>query len=540
MTKLNAIEFSKAYFLPGERVTWDIVLDTNANALDMQVVISHGQQSLATWQETKSIPDDKRISFAWSPPSDVPMGYGLDIYARPDPGNEWELLVSAGFDVLDHWTQTPRYGFLTDFDPDRENTSDAIQTLNRFHINGLQFYDWMYKHEDYLTDEDPYVDPIGRELSLKTVVALIEEAHKYRMAAMPYTAIYAATYPFYQDHPSWALYDKDQIPHELGDNLLIVMDSRPDSGFGKHLLAEFKGILDHTAFDGIHLDQYGYPKRAFDIDGESILVEDEFVEMIDATKDLVSAHDPQGTVIFNAVNNWPVNKVADAGQDLIYIEVWEPHDYFIDLHNLIRQAQRLNPNKPVVLAAYNDPNHLQNVILSDALIFASGGSHIELGENGNMLQDPYFPDYGTMPDFLYEQMVRMYDFYVRYQEFTGPRTADASNDYSLSLVEGDDTLTVEPVFRRGEGFITCSLVNFTEIPLLFWKGSAENPPREISELQIQINDIDQQINAVWLATPDTASLAATALEFVQNDKSLTITVPHLSYWGMIVIEVTDA
>ncbi|MDY6873286.1 MAG: glycoside hydrolase family 66 protein [Chloroflexota bacterium] len=537
MTKLEAIEFTKAYFIPGERAAWDIVFDTNSDALEIQVVISHGQQILDTWQDTKPVPADGRISFGWSPPQDAPVGYGLDMYTRPDPEQEWDLLVSAGFDVLDHWTQTPRYGFLTDFEPDRENNSDALKTLNRFHINGLQFYDWMYKHEEYLTDQDPYIDPIGRELSMKTVRALIREAHHYRMAAMPYTAIYAATYPFFQEHPSWALYDTNQIPHELGDNLLIIMDSRPDSEFGKHLLAEFNDILANTAFDGIHLDQYGYPKRAFDLNGESINVEDEFVEMIDATKALVRAYDPEDTVIFNAVNNWPVNKVADADQDLIYIEVWEPHDYFSDLHQLIQQAQRLNSDKPVVLAAYNDPNNLQNVILSDALIFASGGSHIELGENGNMLQDPYFPNFGTMPDVLFEQMVRMYDFYVRYQDFIGPRTVDASGNYQVSIAERDGAFSIEPILRNGDGFITCSLVNFTDIPQLFWKGSAESPPREIFDLQIKVDGIEKEVLGVWLSSPDSPSLAGKSLAFVQNDTSLTITVPQLSYWGMIVFEV---
>ena len=533
------IEFSKSFFIPGEPVTWNVLVETNLKAVEVKVVISHGGQSLAAWEETKTVPEDRRLSFQWPAPADAPMGYGLDIYARPDPQQDWELWVSAGFDVLEHWTQTPRYGFLTDFSPERESPSTAIQALNRFHINGLQFYDWMYKHEDYLTDSEPYLDPLGRELSLKTVNNLIAAAHQYRMAAMPYTAVYAATTPFFQAHPDWALYDFNGTPHQLGENFLIIMDSTPETDFGQHLLAEFNDILDNTEFDGIHLDQYGYPKQAYDINGEKVNVEDEFVRMIDATKALVSEQDPKGTVIFNAVNNWPVNKVALADQDLIYIEVWEPHDYFIDLHRLVRQAQKLDPTKPVVLAAYNDPRHLHNVILSDALIFASGGSHIELGEDGKMLQDPYFPNYGTMPDPLYDQMVRMYDFYVRYQDFIGPRTSDAAADVELSFpgTAGEEDFNIQPIFRKGEGFITCSLVNFTDMPLMYWKGAATAPPRELTALEIQIDGIEKEVSNVWLASPDKASLTAIPLEFTQNNLTLSLTIPDLMYWGMIVIEV---
>lgn len=444
------IVFAKSYFVPGEPVTWDAQVETDLPQVDVKVNISHGRHIMESWEETKPVADDGRLSFQWQAPPDAPVGYGLDIYIRPVPDVDWELLASAGFDVLDHWTQTPRYGFLTDFTPERKNPAAAIQTLNRYHINGLQFYDWMYKHEDYLTDSDPYKDPLGRELSIKTVSDLIEAAHQYRMAAMPYTAIYAATYPFYQEHADWTLYDRDQKPHQLGENFLIIMDASAGSEFGQHLLSEFEDVLDNTAFDGIHLDQYGYPKIAFDINGEPVNVEDNFVEMINATKELAQAKDPKNTVIFNAVNNWPVNKVALSDEDLIYIEVWEPHDYFIDLHNLIRQAQRLDPEKPVVLAAYNEPEHLHNVILSDAIIFASGGSHIELGENGNMLQDPYFPNYGTMSETLTSQMVRMYDFYVRYQDYFGPRTSDASADYGFSVTEEDGQVNIQPIFRQGE------------------------------------------------------------------------------------------
>ena len=127
----------------------------------------------------------------------------------------------------------------------------------RYHINGLQFYGWQYRHEQLLPPEDPYTDPLGRRLSLETVTRLIDAAHARNIAAMPYTAIYGATPAFYEQHPDWALFQADGVPFDFGDGFLKIMNPTPGSPWADHLLDQFAQVLDQTAFDGIHLDQYG-------------------------------------------------------------------------------------------------------------------------------------------------------------------------------------------------------------------------------------------------------------------------------------------
>lgn len=55
------------------------------------------------------------------------------------------LLADAftAIDVSSAWTRFPRYGYVWDFTPGVDAQA-KIETLCRFHINGLQFYDWQY------------------------------------------------------------------------------------------------------------------------------------------------------------------------------------------------------------------------------------------------------------------------------------------------------------------------------------------------------------------------------------------------------------
>lgn len=68
---------------------------------------------------------------------------------------------------------------------------------------------------------------------------------------------------------------------------------------------------------------------------------------------LSAREDPEGGVIFNAVNNWPMEAVAQTGQDAVYIEVWPPNDRYRDLYTLIAQARRCS-GKPVVLGGLSE------------------------------------------------------------------------------------------------------------------------------------------------------------------------------------------
>lgn len=553
--QITSIEFDKSFYRPGEPIRLSVHL---RNEIEKQTngrlitILTHLAETIDRSSQTFTlIQGEQTVNLNIPSPGDGPRGYGLDVHLENEAG---ELMASAwgAFDILDHWTQSPRYGFLSDFPPGRADAEDTITTLNHYHLNGLQFYDWMYRHEQLLTDQEPYIDLLGRRLSRETVTSLISAAHQRGMAAMAYTAVYGASLAFYREHPDWALRTAGGEPVLFGQDFMAIMDPRPGSPWSEHLLGQFNQVLEQTDFDGIHLDQYGDPKIGFDAQGNEYDLARPLAEFIDATKALVQARRQEGAVIFNAVTNWPIEAVAPASQDLVYIEVWPPYKWFDDLHRLIVEAQRLGDGKPVVLAAYLDPANIHNVLLTDAVIFSSGGGHIEIGEGHNILADPYFPAYKPIRPDLATKLLRYYDFTVRYQDVIGPRTKDATQEFNgrirlVSMETGELINTaanavrnkVWPILRQGEGFTAISLVNLLGLDSPDWNEPIESAPVTINAARIRIDNVDQVATQVWLASPDGDDLSARQLDFRQENSTLDVEIPSLIYWDLIVIEWKD-
>ena len=550
---ISEVRFDRAFYQPGQQAAVRVsVRGDHARPLPVQLAaaVTHlGKEIDRIEREVEIPPGESFFTVEFQPPAASPRGYGLDLCLTGPDGRELACAWTA-FDVLDHWTQTPRYGFLVDFAPGKEGIPEMMDTLTRFHINGLQFYDWMYRHDQFLTDQESYRDPLGRLLSRETVERLIAAAHERGIAAMPYTAIYASSDAFYREHPDWALYQASGDPFRLGENFLVYMDPRPGSAWVKHLLGEFEEILDELDFDGIHLDQYGDPKAAMDASGKSFPLDEPIAETIDLTKDLVTAHDPEGVVIFNAVNNWPIEEVAQTEQDVVYIEVWPPHIWYSDIHRLIVEAQALSGGKPVVLAAYIDPTFEHNARLLNAVIFASGGGHIELGEGAGMLADPYFPEYKAMSPDLAEAMARYYDFTVRYQDVIGPRAAEATRAYREKVaVSGASTEPrlqinkVWPLVRESEGRLAVSLVNLQDIGTPEWTEEAAGAPAPLGPTEVRLTGLEREVEAVWTASPDGEDLSPQELDFAafedQDGAGIRVEIPDLNYWRLIVLEWKD-
>ncbi len=542
------VHLDKAFYHPGEFV--HLVVEMTARTeTDVHLVatIAFLSDEVARPTETIRLLADETTTaeLAWAPPVAVPRGYGVDLRALDDAGLVLAT-ASIAFDVLERWSQAPRYGFLTDFEPDRADFDQTMRWLIKYHINGLQFYDWMYRHQQLLPPTEVFDDALSRRLSLKTVEKLIDAAHARSIAAMPYTAIYAAAVPFFQQHSDWALLDVQGHPIPFGDEFLTIMNPAAGSPWTEHLQDQFAQVLEKTAFDGIHLDQYGEPKVAYDVDGNRLDLAAVIPEFINLTKETAVEVRPDATVVFNCVDDWPIETVAQTRQDFVYIEVWPPHTSYRDLHTLIVEAQALSDGKPVVLAAYIDPARMRNVRLANAVIFASGGYHIELGEPGGMLDDPYFPEYSQMSDELALVLRRYYDFVVRYENVLALDTHDATPTYAGKvIVEGVNTDAKQaddkiwPIVRENDGTIALSLINLLGLKSPEWNGLLPADPPRQENLALRFYT-DRSPGRIWWATPDEDNLAARVLDFnTEKDERgtyVTFRVPWLTWWDLIVLE----
>lgn len=487
--------------------------------------------------------EDSPWNITWTPPAH-PTGYG--VRATLSQNGQVVATTESAFDVAASWLEQPRYGFLSEFGGQDLGSADAqFQSMNRLHLNGLQFYDWLYRHDQPVPPTDVFTDSLGRPLHIGTIEAKIELSRQYGMAPMAYVAIYAASPSFHAEHREWGLYDRSGTPIDFGDGYLYLMDPSRGSGWSAHLIGEFGKVLDRFDFEGVHIDQYGYPKIAYDVNGRTIVVGNAFRTFLDDTKAaLVQSAPTRNAVTFNSVANWPAALVAQSAYDFNYIEVWPPYTTYGDLELIIRGAWESSGGKPTVIAAYVEQPHEPTVRLLDAVIFAHGATHIELGEGNGMLVDPYFPKFQAVGSDLWEALVKYYDFIVRYKEWLyGPRAPLAANERVLM---GGEAAGPRPVpgqvhaiaYRSTTSARTVlSLINLTATDTVEWKAT-QPEPSPIQEIEVTLT-VDHDPAAVWVASPDADSLAAVQVPFATTrteDGFAVEFAADLHYWTVVVVE----
>lgn len=539
----------KAQYRPGEE-TDIVILVKNSLERDilgtLEIRISHLITPIALLNKNIKLKagNHEQVIFKWlPPPKNYLKGYGVDVRLLDHEGHVLAE-TSTAFDVAPDWTSFPRYGFLSDFPLNEQDSADRLLAMNKFHINAVQFYDWLHRHDSLLPPSEEFRDPLGRLLSLKTIQKKIALAHKYNMVAMAYTTVYGASREFYLQHKDWALYRPDGKPWTLdlqtyGD-FLYIMNPASGTEWREHLLNQFQATLEALNFDGIHIDQYGDPRFAFDKEGKLLDLAPVFASFINETKETLSRKRPGTKVVFNAVNNWPIQAIAPTNQDIVYVEVWPPYVTYQDLATIIGQGRRLSGGKKVVLAAYIPPSWEASVRLADAVIFANGGFHIEIGELNGMLADPYFPKYQRMEPRFAEIMQDYYDFLVRYGEILHDSVEDTERFPifldNLRIRDWAEPDSIWAIVKRKENLLMVNLINLLGVGCL-WR-EEQPPPRTLENIQAKLLFSESgRVTGVYLASPDFNCGRAIALKFSKSSAGIEFTIPHLQYWDLLIVEV---
>jgi dextranase len=427
---------------------------------------------------------------------------------------------STAIDVLDHWSQRPRYGFVCDFPPGR-NANEFADHLLPFHLNALQFYDWQFRHDQLVSPTAEYMDPLGRTLSKEAVSNWIVAAHERGMAAMAYAAVYAASKQFQDDHRAWALFDDQHEPHVF-EGFLGYMNPTRGSRWSMHLVDRCSQAIA-LGFDGIHLDQYGEPRVAFDDAGTEVDLPAAFADFTDTVKDQI----PSATVTLNAVKNWPTKRLAQSRQDFAYVEVWPDMPAYEDLNRVVTEARQENRGRGVAIALYIPASSPANVRLADAVITASGGSRIELGESARLLTDPYFPHHQPVDAELRLHLRAHWDLAVRYGDLLTAWTTEPSD---LAIVAPRDVLSVS---HQGHGRLAASLVNLTGVHPRKWDTKHE-PPTPLTKFEARVWTNSDVSGARWI-TPDQP--IGDRVEWMTLAGGGIVRIPKLDYWGVLVLDI---
>ncbi len=545
-----SITTDKAVYNPGEEVTFVIDNTTLPAATKVRykssnTILSEDAVTGPTWK--------------WKTPSTDYTGYIAEVYAI-DNGTE-TIYSTIGIDVSSSWKKFPRYGFLSNFSQlSDDEINSVISNLNRYHINGLQFYDWHNKHHKPLplsgTAPATTWKNIGNsDVQFNTVQKYISSAHSRNMKAMFYNLVYGAWENADADgvKKEWYIFtdnthtNKDifLIPPPFLSNIYLLDPS--NTAWQAYIENQNRIVYQYLDFDGFHMDQLGDRGARYTYDGTFLNLSQTFKPFINAIK----ADEPQKDIVMNAVSQYGQQGIAEASSDFLYTEVWSPFDSYNDLANLIKQNNMYSNNsKNTVLAAYMNYDMANNkgyfntpsVLMTNAVIFAFGGSHLELGEH--MLGKEYFPnDNLAMKDDLKVALTSYYDFLVAYQNLL--RDGGNFNDVSLSSIDNKISIAKWPASL---GYVACfgkkvgssqviHLINFKDSKTNNWRDNTgiQIAPALIKDAQLVLSS-DAAVKKIWVASPDRLGAASRSVNFAQSGNKVSFILPELKYWSMIVVE----
>ncbi|MNC23275.1 Dextranase precursor [compost metagenome] len=343
--------------------------------------------------------------------------------------------------------------------------------------------------------------------------------------------------------PNRIAQDIHPLPEEWASDIYMYDPSNPE--WQNYLIGKERKTFKMLPFDGWHVDQLGDRGELWNNEGQSVNLAATYPAFLNTAKERLDVD-----YVMNAVGQFGQPLIAgEAPVKFLYTEVWGNHPGYQNLKEVIDEnskdsGKRLN----TVLAAYmnyhlsDSPGRFNTpgILLTDAVIFASGGSHLELGEN--MLSKEYFPHKNLeISPALEKQLINYYDFLVAYQNLLRDHTED-----SILKAEGLGEPAVSyqaeqgkvwSFTKRKDGKDVFHFINFTDASTMDWNDSngMQTEPAERLNVAVSVK-MKKPIAKVWFASPDYNKGSPQSLAFSQRDGVLQWELPKLKYWDMVVIE----
>lgn len=529
----------------------------------------------------------------WKVPDKDFTGYLLEVGIADKKDN---IMVSdtIGADVSTSWIKFPRYGYLCDFGPEVDE-QNKIDQMNRYHINGIEYYDWHYLHhqplEDGITRGNPgsWEDWAGRKISGQTVADYIREAKSRNMVSMAYNMIYAGTDTFFTDengNPTkaneWNLFFAEDNERGKG-NMTFRMGTSPSGNsnlifvnplnkeWQQHIFKETLRIFEAFDFDGWHGDTVGDWGKMVTSQGEPLgykedgtpiyYVRETYTQFLNAAKEALG----DKYLSFNPVGAQGIEHTNISKTDVLYTEFW-PWDSdregvkYDTYMSLVREVERSfedskavsfdGKGKSLVVKAYinyyktNGFMNAPGVLLCDAAVYAAGGSRLEIGNGDRMLHVEYYPNDNVLMDVnLTDKMRRMSDFTVAYENLLrdGQFTTDNKvivADYPHGKKGRSDTIWAYT--RADNHYEILHLINLLDTDNE-WRDERgkKDEPQEAKDFKITYYT-DKQISEVYIASPDWNNCKSEMIAFEtgvdQEGSYITFSIPYLQYWDMIYMK----
>jgi dextranase len=568
----------KARYAPHEPVSLIVLLqpgtELTASPVTLRVTFWHLDDHVADLAQQVRfrgrIP--VQVTVPWTPPAVDFSGYLAEVRLIGADGRELDRSQTA-IDVSSEWNRFPRYGYLAHYSrKEGANPQVWIAELNKFHINGLEYYDFQYRHDQPLagTVDHPaaqWHDIADRTVNREVVTAFLEAAHQHNMMSMAYNSSYSAYIDAFTNGSGvklpWATWDTPTTPRTLATvkslNLpfdhgwatpRLVYMNQNCSGWQDYLFGQMARLFRVYPFDGWHIDTFG-TLGAYAWNGSYVNFVAGFRPLIDRARASLDKR-----IVLNTVNTWGQDQTARSSADFAYSELWEDHETYASIEQAAAQVHNANPQAGIVFAAYlqraegkdkpatTKTFNVPGVLLADAVIFASGADHIELGDGTRMLSGEYFPAdtrFAVSPD-LSAQLRHYYDFLTAWENVLR---------YDVHPVEMQISLADHPyspygipdtiwTLARQKGSRTIvHLINLLGSDDEHWRDMrADRPPAPLLR-NVRVRMIlDQDVASAGWASPDVDGGRYHSLMITRGSdhgaRYIDIVLPSLRYWDMIL------
>ncbi len=545
----------KARYAPGEAVNFTL----NKLIQDAPNVMVRYRHFDTTLEEAPLT----SCNWTWQPPADDYQGYLVDLYSVDGSGVE-TVYGSIAVDVSSTPERFPRNGFLSAYgNMTSQDLADVMANLNRYHINYVQYQDWHYKHHKPLagTPSAPmevWTDIINRDCYKKTVEGYIEKSHQYGMKSLFYNLAYGALADAADDgvQEEWYIFkDANHTQkdcHELGSPFKssIYLVNPGNEAWIDYIAKQNSDVYAVFDFDGYQIDQLGGRGDTYDYYGNRVYLDQTFKHFIESMKEAA----PDKSLVMNAVGQYgQENQISQAPVDFLYTEVWDHSDdrgYTI-FSDIITNNDRWSGGKETVLAAYMNYEHgrkgrgyfnTPGILMGTAAAFAWGGSILQLGEH--MLCNEYFPNNNlSMRGELKIALIHYYDFLTAYQnllredgEWYGVDVTTTAGDVIFNQW-GPVCGQVATVGKRFADRDVIHLLSYRNATHLDWCDTNANQgePDLLENLTVTL-PVKQTPKSVWVASPDVKDGVALTLDYEYTGGKVTVTLPALKYWDMVVVE----
>ncbi|WP_141432704.1 glycoside hydrolase family 66 protein [Bacillus sp. 03113] len=549
---IQSITTDKASYQPDETIQFTTKLPKKYTDGTLRITYYH-LNDIISYQKVKVAKNE--VHWSWKPSKEDFKGYLVRVHYESQTEKDHQTIA---VDVSSDWSKFPRYGFLSNFhEMSNEEMDSVISKLNRYHINGLQFYDWHFKHHqpiqlDHKKPADHWEDIANRSTSLKTIQTYIDLAHGRNMKTMAYNLLYGAFAEAEKDgvKTEWRLFKDQQknehdyhpLPKEWKSDVFLVNPGNRE--WQTYLFNQQQKVYKALPFDGWHIDQLGPRGKVFDYSGNSVALDESFQGFLENAKKEM----PKKSLVMNAVSQYGQKQIGQSPVDFLYTEVWDQDKYYRDLKRIIDENGQYSQGKMnTVLAAYmnyefsNQPGtfNTSGILLANSVIFASGGSHLELGEH--MLSKEYFPHENLkMSQSLQTKLLHYYDFLVAYENVL----REDVKEVPISIQSDWVHFSSEPKLGKIWSFAkqkgnqkVIHFINFFDAKTLEWRDTyaIQPEPKNRKHLPVQLEE-DRPIKKVWMASPDKQNGIPISIPFKQENNKVTFTLPSLKYWDMVVIE----